>query len=97
MKALAAGEGECMSVEERKEGTVSKINSTEVPDKLRKSILRHGVNMNLNSITEIGRYLGYKELNFRNRVNKMSFDFVELRDLFRRLHYTQEEILEVMQ
>ena len=53
--------------------------------------------MNLNSITEIGRYLGYKELNFRNRVNKMSFDFVELRDLFRRLHYTQEEILEVMQ
>ena len=80
-----------------KEGTMSKINSTEVPDKLRRSILRHGVNMDLGSITEVGRYLGYKEANFRNRVNKMSFNFVELRDLFRRLHYTQEEILEVMQ
>lgn len=76
---------------------MSKINSTEVPDKLRRSILRHGVNMDLMSITEVGRYLGYKEANFRNRVNKMSFDFIELRDLFKRLHYTQDEILEVMQ
>ena len=75
---------------------MSKINSTEVPDKLRRSILRHGVNMDLTSITEVGRYLGYKEANFRNRVRNMSFDFIELRDLFRRLHYTPEEILEVM-
>lgn len=76
---------------------MSKINSTEIPDKLRKSILRHGVNMDLMNITEVGRYLGYNEQNFRNRVKKMSFDFIELRDLFKRLHYTQEEILEVMQ
>lgn len=73
-----------------------RINSTDIPDKLRRSILSHGVNMDLTSISAVGRYLGYEERNFRSRVNKMNFDFVELRDLFKRLHYTDAEVLEVM-
>ncbi len=74
----------------------SKINSTEIPDKFRNSIEKHGIDMNLRSLSAIAKHLGYDSRNFRNRVNRMNFTVLEMMDLFKRLHYTSEEILEIM-
>lgn len=75
---------------------MSKINSTKIPDRFRNSIQKHGIDMNMRSMTAIAEYLGYNSRNFRNRVNRMSFTLPEMMDLFKRLHYTPDEILEIM-
>ncbi len=74
----------------------NKINSNEVYDKFKQAILIRGIRMDLKSITAIGEYLGYDGRNFRNRVNRMSFTVLELKDLFRRLHFTNDEIIEII-
>lgn len=70
------------------------ILSNPVED-FRMSLLRHGILMGLTSISDIGRYLGYEEQTFLRRVRTMSFRMTELKDLFKRLKYTTEEIAEV--
>ena len=75
---------------------MSKINSNKGAETLKNTLIKCGADKGLYSISAIGRYLGYNEKLFRNRVNAQSFDLLELRDLFRRLQCKDEEILEVV-
>ncbi len=72
------------------------FNFNEVPERFERSIRTHGARMDLNSLSAIGRYLGFEERAFNQKVKRMAFKYVELLDLFKRLHYTDEEKLELM-
>ncbi len=72
-----------------------KINSKELFERFRKSILIHGLLLDLEGLPEIARYLGYTERNFYYKVERMNFDYWQLRDLFKRLHYTDSDQAEL--
>lgn len=76
---------------------MAKINSNNIFKDFEKSIRVHGAMLDLNSLRQIASYIGMPERTFSDKVKKLSFDYLELRDLFKRLHYTQDEILKVMQ
>ena len=63
----------------------------------RKTILKHGIDLNLEGLPAIARYLGYSERNFYIKVKKISFDVWQLRDLVKRLHFTEEEKLKLLE
>lgn len=60
------------------------------------TILRtQGAKLGLFTLKAIANYLGYKhERNFLNRVRSQSFDKLELQQLFNRLYFSDEDILE---
>ena len=63
----------------------------------KKTVLKHGIDLNLEGLPAIARYLGYSERNFYIKVKKISFDVWQLRDLVKRLHFTEEEKLKLLE
>ena len=58
-------------------------------------IKAQGLKIGLESLKAIANYLGYEhERNFLNRVRNRSFDELELKKMFNRLHFSDEDILE---
>lgn len=58
-------------------------------------IKAQGLKIGLESLTAIARYLGYEhERNFLNRIKSRNFDELELRQLFNRLYFSDEDVLE---
>lgn len=58
-------------------------------------IKAQGLKIGLESLTAIANYLGYEhERNFLNRVRSQSFNKLELQQLFNRLYFSDEDILE---
>lgn len=58
-------------------------------------IKAQGLKIGLESLTAIARYLGYeRERNFLNRIKSRNFDELELQQLFNRLYFSDEDILE---
>ncbi len=58
-------------------------------------IKAQGLKIGLESLTAIARYLGYeRERNFLNRVKSRNFDELELKKMFSRLHFSDEDVLE---
>ena len=70
---------------------MAKINSDELFKKFKRAILKHGIDLDLEGLPAIARYLGYTERNFYYKVQRMNFDFWQLRDLFKRLHFSESE------
>jgi hypothetical protein len=57
-------------------------------------IKAQGLKIGLESLTAIASYLGYKnERNFLNRVRSKYFNQVELQQMFDRLYFSDEDIL----
>ena len=65
-------------------------------ESFRMSILKHGFDKGLTSISAIGRHFGYDEQAFLRRMRNMSFDMNELKTIFRGLNFSPEEIANVM-
>ena len=63
----------------------------------RKTILKHGIDLNLDGLPAIARYLGYKERNFYIKVAKLNFTTWQLKDLCRQLHFTESEKLKLLE
>ena len=59
------------------------------------SIRIHGVQIGLSSLLDIGEHLGYQPQTFRKKLKTAYFTFPELMQLFRTLHYTDDEIAAV--
>ena len=58
-------------------------------------IKAQGLKIGLESLTAIAHYLGYeRERNFLNRINSRNFDELELKTMFSRLHFSDEDVLE---
>lgn len=75
---------------------MSKINSREIFDGFRRKVLVHGAQIDLVGLPAIARYLGYTERNFYEKIKKINFDYWQLKDLFHRLHFTDQEIAELL-
>ena len=71
---------------------MAKINSNNIFKDFEKSIRVHGATLGLNSLRQIASYIGMPERTFSGKVKKLSFDYLELRNLFKKLHYTKDEI-----
>lgn len=63
----------------------------------RKTVLKHGIDLNLDGLPAIARYLGYTERNFYIKVAKISFTVWQLKDLVKQLHFTEEEKLKLLE
>lgn len=64
-------------------------------ERFERSIRTHGVAMGLNSLGAIGEHLGYVPQTFRKKMKTNYFTLPELMQLFRQLHYTDDEIVAV--
>ena len=73
-----------------------KINSNEVTERFQKAVRKRGIDMGLDSLSAIARHLGYEERTFRYKVSRLTFSYLELRDLFHRLHFTTDEIVKLL-
>ena len=72
-------------------------NQNDIFDWFRKTVLKHGIDLNLEGLPAIARYLGYSERNFYIKVKKISFDVWQLRDLCKKLHFTESEKLKLLE
>lgn len=53
-----------------------------------------GLKIGLRSMAQVSEYLDYRNARlFTNRLNKCLFNMVELRQMFERLHFSNEDIL----
>lgn len=58
-------------------------------------IRTQGLKIGLESLSAIAGYLDYEhERNFLNRVRNRSFNELELKKMFSRLHFSDEDVLE---
>lgn len=71
---------------------MAKINSSNIFKDFEKSVRVHGAMLDLNSLAQIASYIGMPQRTFSDKVKKLSFDYLELRNLFKKLHYTKDEI-----
>ena len=63
----------------------------------RKTVLKHGIDLNLDGLPAIARYLGYTERNFYIKVQRINFSTWQLKDLCRQLHFTEDEKLKLLE